>query len=122
MQETYISFYLRANRIHVFVDSLRGIGSPSRICFMVEENGKALLITPYEKRDFKSHGVPPEVYHGAGGIEISSMKLCHIIADLHHWDLTRSYRVPGIILSDKKVAVFKLTEAEIVARTEANRS
>lgn len=122
MHQTYLSFYLKANRIHVFVDALRGIGSPSRICFMVEENGKTLLIAPYEKRDFKSHGVPPEVYHGAGGIEVSSMKLCHIIANLHHWDLARSYRIPGMILSDKKVAVFQLTEAEDVDRTEVDPS
>ena len=32
MADTYISFYLRNNRIHVFVDALRGIGSPKYIC------------------------------------------------------------------------------------------
>ena len=112
MQETYISFYLKANRIHIFVDSLRGLGSPSRICFMIAENGESLLIAPYEKRDFKSIGVPPDVYNGTGCMEVSSMKLCRIIADLHHWDLRRSYRVPGKIHAEQKVVIFSLTKAE----------
>ena len=120
MQETFISFYLKANRIHIFVDALRGLGSPSRICFMIEENGETLLIAPYEKRDFKSHGVPKEVYSGTGGMEVSSMKLCRIIAGLHKWDTSRSYRVPGKVYAEKKVAIFSLKEAELIDRQEAD--
>ena len=109
---------MKVNKIHVFVDSLRGIGSPNRICFMIEENGETLLIAPYEKRDFRSHSVPPEVYAGAGGMEVSSIKLCRIIASLYHWDLNRSYRVPGTIYPEKKVAIFRLKEAELIDRAE----
>lgn len=116
MQETYISFYLKASRIHIFVDALRGLGNPSRICFMIEENGKTLLIAPYEKRDFKSIGVPADVYNGMGCMEVSSMKLCRIIAGIHHWDLERSYRVPGKIHTEHNVAIFSLTEAEVIDR------
>ncbi|MCI6594004.1 MAG: hypothetical protein MSJ87_01955 [Firmicutes bacterium] len=47
--DTNISFYLKASRIHIFIDALRGLGSPSRICFMIDELGKILLITPYRK-------------------------------------------------------------------------
>ena len=70
MMETYISFYLKANRIHVFVDALREIGSPKRICFMISDDGKTLLVVPYQKRDFVSHKVPSEVYKGVGGMEV----------------------------------------------------
>ena len=55
MADVYISFYLKANRIHIFMDTLRSIGSPQRICFMIEENGRTLLIAPYAQKDFKSH-------------------------------------------------------------------
>lgn len=112
--ETNISFYLRANRIHIFVDALRGIGEPSRICFMISKNGESLLITPYDKRDFKSHGVPQEVYSGTGSMEISSIKLCRIIADLHGWQLYQSYRVPGKVYESKRIAIFDLDKAEII--------
>ena len=114
MSETYISFYLRSSRIHLFVDVLRSIGSPSRICFMVEESGETLLVAPYGKRDFKSHSVPPVVYNGTGGMEVSSFRLCRMIANLHHWDVSRSYRVPGKVYSEQKVAIFKLKEAGVI--------
>ena len=38
MNGTYLSFYLKANRIHVFVDALRLIGCTANICFMIGEN------------------------------------------------------------------------------------
>lgn len=114
MQEIYISFYLKANRIHIFVDALRGLGSPPRICFMIGEKGETLLIAPHEERDFKSLGVPPDVYAGTDRMEVCSMRLCRIIADLHHWNLKRSYRVPGKIFTGQNVAVFSLTAAEVI--------
>ena len=66
MAETHLSFYLKAYRIRIFIDALRGIGSPSRICIMLEENGKRLLIAPYTHKDFRSHRVPSKVYEGTG--------------------------------------------------------
>jgi len=114
MADTHISFYLKANRIHVFVDALQGIGNPQRICFMIEENGQTLLISPYEKRDFKSHSVPADVYKGAGCMEVSSKKLCQLIAQLHNWDLNHSYRVPGSINEEHKVVILELAKAEII--------
>ena len=114
MDETYISFYLKAYRIHVFVDALRGIGSPRRICFMISEDRRSLLLAPYHKRDLKSHNVPQDVYNGIGGMEISSMKLCRLIADLYSWDLSLSYRVPGRIYENMNVVIFDLPRAEII--------
>lgn len=122
MQETYISFYLKTNRIHIFVDSLRELDSPSRICFMIEENGETFMIAPYEKKDFKSHCVPPDVYNGTGCMEVNSIKLCRIIAGLHRWDLNCSYRVPGKIHKGQKVAIFFLTKAEVIDRFNTSQS
>ena len=114
MADTNLSFYLKANRIHIFVDALRKIGSPRRICFMIEESGQTLLLAPYEKRDFKSHAVPAEVYKGTGCMEVSSKKLCQIIAQLHHWNAEHSYRVPGNINTEHQVLIFELTKAEVI--------
>lgn len=118
MNETNISFYLKANRIHVFVDALRALGSPTRICFMIDESGKNLLLSSYDKRDFRSHSVPPEVYAGLGGMEVCSAKLCRIIAELHQWDLSRSYRVPGKAYPEFKIAIFQLIDAEMIDHEE----
>ena len=114
MEETYISFYLRSNRIHIFVDALRGIGSPKFICLLIQKDGRTLAITPYKKKDFHSHRVSADVYDGTDGMEVTSMKLCHIVSELHHWDPDKSYRIPGFILSDHSAAIFNLTKADII--------
>ena len=116
MIDTNISFYPKIYRIHVFVESLRGIGSPRRICFMISEDGNSLMVTPYPKKDFKSHSVPAKTYHGEGGFDISSYKLCRLIAGMHNWDTGRSYRIPGTVYEEKRVAVFDLKRAEIIER------
>ena len=121
MNETYISFYLRSNRIHVFTNALREIGEPSRICFLIGENGHSLLMTPYRKRDFRSHHVPRDVYNGCDSMEISSMKLCRIIAFIHKWDIGHSYRVPGKIFPEEQVVIFNLDSAEVIRIVNRNR-
>ena len=116
MIETNISFYLRSSRVHIYIDSLYGIGKPNRICFMLDKNGNSFLLTPYKKRDLKSHTVPGEVYKSKRCMEVSSIKLCRLIASTHNWNLKHSYRVPGMINTYQKIAVFDLTKAEIIMR------
>lgn len=115
MHETfrsYISFYFKPSRIHLFMEALRGIGSPSRICFKIDETGNKLMMIPYIKRDFVSHHIPKSVYTSGEGMEISSLKLCRIIANLHGLDLNKSFRFPGVVDVDMQVAVFDLTKAQ----------
>ena len=114
MKETFLSFYLRTNRIQVFVSALKGIGNPRRICFLLSRDGKSLLLTPYGKRDLKSHSVPASAYQGSGDFRINSYKLCHILAEKHHWDLSRSYRVPGKVCPKRQIVVFDLTSARVL--------
>lgn len=112
MSETFLSFYLKANRIHVFVDALREIGQPTNICFMVGENGKTLILKPYPRKDFHSHRVPQDVYRGKKSMEVSSLRLCRIIAQMQCWNADYSYRVPGVILPRQRLCVFHLDQAE----------
>ncbi len=112
--EVCLSFYLRETRIMVYTSVLRALGSPSRICFMISENGDNLLISPYEKKDLKSHSVPARVYSGTDSMRVNSYALCHIVAELHGWDLMRSYRIPGEVFSEKRVAIFHLKEAKVI--------
>ena len=112
MTETFLSFYLKANRIHVFVDALREIGCPVNVCFMIGKNGKTLILKPYPKKDFHSHRVPQDVYRGKKSMEVSSLRLCRIIADMQQWNVNYSYRVPGVIISRQRICVFYLEQAE----------
>lgn len=83
---------------------------------MVAADGQSLLIRAYERKDFKSHEVPQNVYDGRRSLEISSRKLCGILADLHGWDLKRSYRVPGVIMKNQHSVLFPLTKATVTGK------
>ena len=115
MDNTFISFYLKDSKIHVFTETLHGLGNPERICFMLDQEGKRLLLLPYTKKDFVSHRVPEAVYRGTDSMEVNSKKLCRLLAEQHSWDIMRSYRVPGLILAGKKLAAFDLTRAEPIS-------
>lgn len=112
MGETFLSFYLKANRIHVFVDALREIGSPTNICFMIGKDGKTLIVKPYPQKDFHSHRVLRDVYKGKKHMELSSLGLCRIIAQMQKWNTSCSYRVPGVIYPQQRICVFHLDQAE----------
>ena len=118
MEKVYISFYLRANRIHIFVSALRKIGCPERICFLMDKDGDSLILSPYKKRDFRSHRVPKEIYQGNRSLEISSMKLCRLIAKIHHWDDSKSYRVQGKTNKELNAILFTLSEAVVISSSE----
>lgn len=109
MSDTFISVYLRQNRIHICIDTLRGIGKPSRICFLINQRKDKLVMVPYDKMDFKSHKVS---YKGKGGIEINSIRLCRLLAELNDWDLECSYRIPGKVIVNQNVALFSLKQAQ----------
>ena len=117
MSNTNLSFYLSVYRIHVFVDTLRSIGSPSFICFLVGNDGTNLAMAPYGKKDFHSHRISKKTYEGGKGLEISSLPLCSLLAERHNWDMSLSYRVPGTILKENNVALFDLSKAQIIEHT-----
>ena len=117
MSNYYISFYLKAYRIHIFVDALRAIGSPKRICFLVDNDMKHLAVIPYSTRDFKSHGVPDDVYNGSTGLEISSFPLCQLLSTKYKWNANQSYRISGKVSNysmGQKVVVFDLESEESI--------
>ena len=114
MSEVNISFYLKEYRIHVHMDTLRAIGSPNRIGFLIHKDFERLAVIPYAKRDFKSHSVPDEVYSGSTSLEINSFPMCRLLSSHLNWKTGNSYRVSGSINSTKsgeKIAVFNLKNA-----------
>ncbi len=116
MGEVYISFYLKTCRIRIFLEALRGIGCPRRVCLMISPSGRFLALSPYQKRDFKSHGVPDEVYQSGRPFEISSSRLCSALAELYSWDITHSYRVHGELVRAQRLILFDLSKVERIEK------
>lgn len=115
---TYLSFYLKVNRIHIFTEALREIGSPDCICFMLSPSGKTMILKSYPQKDYHSHRVPLDVYNGKKSLEISSIQLCKMLSNIQKWNRNYSYRVPGTVLTQQKVILFQLDQAECIIQSQ----
>lgn len=115
---TYISFYLRYNRIHIFCKALRDVGKPEYIRLLINADHMRLIMQPYHKKDFRSFRVPKAIYdHQHGGnesMELHSQTFCLLLANRLGWDTTKSYRVPGIIYYDQNLVCFDLNRAALI--------
>ena len=109
--ETYISFYLNSFRIHVFSKTVKDIGSPKYIRFLVKDEGPSIVMEAYDKKDFQSHRVRQRS-DGSNGMEINSYPLCSLLKNRLGWEAGKSYRVPGRTYPSQHLAVFDLTAAE----------
>lgn len=110
--ETYISFYLTTSRIHIFRSTIKEIGNPKFIRFLVKEDGQSMIMEAYHKKDFHSHRVPKENESGRWEMELRSMILCSLLEHRLNWQSNKSYRIPGKVYPGQRLAVFDLSAAE----------
>lgn len=117
--DTYISFYLSTSRIHIFRSTIKDIGNPKFVRFLVKEDGKSMIMEAYYKKDFQSHRVPKVSDNSRWEMEIRSLPLCTLIQNRLNWKAGQSYRIPGKTYSQQRLVVFDLTSAEQIqqART-----
>lgn len=118
-EATYISFYHRCNTVRVFKKTMRALGSPKFIRFRVHENGRYMLLEPFDRISQNStFRVPVNLEDENGNMDIHSKPFTRAIAKKMGWDITRSYRIPGEVYQSEKIVVFDLTKAVII--TEDN--
>lgn len=110
-ETTYISFYLRENRIHVFCKTVRTIGEPRFVRFLINGDGTSMIMEPYDKMEFQSMRVPNGIYSMTGKMEFRSTPLCRLLSLRLGWDTMCSYRVPGKILTKQGLVLFDLASA-----------
>ena len=111
MDETYVSFYLRRNRIRVFRQVIAAIGDPKFIRFMIKEDGSSLILLPYNEKTLQSLRVPETANYDRWNMEISSKPLCLLLAHRLGWELSRSYRIPGKVYEQQPLVLFHLSKA-----------
>ena len=111
MDETYVSFYLRQNRIRIFRQTITAVGNPRFIRFMIKRDGSSLILLPYNKKTFQSLRVPETANYGRWNMEIGSKPLCLLLAHHLGWELSRSYRIPGKVYELQPLVLFHLSQA-----------
>ena len=112
--DTFRSFYLTTSRIHIFRSTIKEIGNPKFIRFLVKEDGPCMIVEAYHKKDFQSHRVPKETADGYREMEVRSLPLCSLLKNRLGWEDGKSYRIPGKTYPQQRLAMFDLTAAEMI--------
>lgn len=114
--DTYVSFYLSASKIHVYKKAITEIGNPRFVRFLMKEDGQSMIMESYHKKDFLSHRVPKPNPDKPWRLEISSMALCSLLKNRLNWEDGISYRIPGKIYGGQHLVVFDLSSAKQIPR------
>lgn len=118
--KTYISFYLKNSTIRVFTSSVRKIGSPRYVRFLVNPETNKMAMTSYDKKEFSSFRVSGKVYLDSkcSSLKICSKKFCTLLSNRFGWGENKSYRIPGEVFPKEKIVIYDLTEAKETGNTE----
>lgn len=111
--DTYISFYLSSNRVHIFTETLHYLGDPAFVRFRLSHDPKSMIMEAYDRLEFTSLRVPNrEITRSKRNqMEVHSTSLCQIIKDWFCWTDGLSYRVPGRYIKKQNIIFFDLSKA-----------
>lgn len=109
---TYISFYSESGCIRIFKKSVRAIGLPRFIRFRINEDATSLILEPFDRISFTSFRVPANLNEEEGNMEVYSKGFIRGLSQRLGWELGRSYRVYGKVLSQQDVVLYDLTQAQ----------
>ena len=116
-EPSFISFYLRSNTIRVFVSSIRSIGQPHYVQFLINTETMQLVMMPAESKGFQSFRVPKGIIEPSTKrqrMTIRSQQFCRLLAQRLAWDSNFSYRVPGTVFTAQRIARFDLSKAAVI--------
>ena len=117
--KTYISFYLSDSTIRIFKTTVRALGTPPFLQFLVHPNGQSMVMQPCGTRSFTTIRVSSNIYSDNGKTQVYSKGLCRLLANKLNWDINCSYRTPGRLIPHQKIVVFDLSQATVTSQSSS---
>lgn len=115
---TYISVYLYDDAIHIFKSTIKKLQNPKFVRFLVHENGKSLIMEPYDSKTQTSFKVPPGLFDGNKSMRVYSKKFCTALSQMQGWNNRDTYRIPGRVFQTQRIVMFDLTQAVQLSHNE----
>ena len=112
-KNTYVSFYLKDGKIHVYADAIRSLGSPDFIRFRLNQNGSLMIMEPYHKKEFQSIRVKKVTI--SGKLYFRCRPLCSLLERARGWNHSQSYRIPGRLIQKQRIVLFDLIQATAIS-------
>ena len=112
--DTYISFYLSGGRLHIQPEALRKIGCPPYVRFLLNEDGKSMIMEPYNRKVFASMRVPKGLYGKSekrSRMEVKCAPFCRLMAHHLGWEESKTYRIQGKIYANQCIVKYDLQTA-----------
>lgn len=118
---TYISFYLKDGKVHVFADALRSLGTPNYIRFLLGKDGSSMIMEPYHKKEFQSIRVKKDNKQMHRKLCFRCKPFCKLLENTLGWTNLYSYRVPGRLIPSQRIILFDLTQATAICTLNDDR-
>ena len=112
-ENTFISFYLKSNTIRVSKKSLKIMGEPPYVRFLVNRDNQKMIMQGYDRISQISFRVRKQMCRKGSRetLFVHSKAFCLMIAHWMDWDEGKSYRIPGVVYPEQKIVLFNVSEA-----------
>jgi hypothetical protein len=110
---------LKKYRIRIHKQTLHMLGNPEYICLLVNPTDQVIAVCCSTKSDNLSHHINWKSLLNRKSYELYSMNLVQSLRDVcTDWQDNQSYRIYGEIISNEKIAQFRMNESILVNGTQ----
>ncbi len=112
-----ISFSMQRRRILIYHDTLRALGEPAYVRFLLNKEARRISLQTCRYGDSGYHEVG-DYKNEKWSFEINSMDLIRLLRKICGWRMNCTYRVIGTAIPQHQLVEFDLTQAEPVTDEE----
>lgn len=109
-----ISFSMKRRRLLIYRSTLRGIGMPKNIRFLLNIKMKKIAVQACEAIDRDSFKVPPLEQGTKEQFEITSINFLNMLYKIAGWKRDCTYRLYGQAYPDNRLVEFRLDDADVI--------
>ena len=116
--KTGISFSMKRRRVLIYRCSLRALGMPKNIRFLLNMKKRRVAVQACEAIDRDSFKVPEFNLGSKDQYEITSQSFLKVIYKLAEWNRDKTYQLKGVVYPENRLIEFDLAAAEEISEDE----
>jgi len=113
-----ISFSMKRRRVLIYRSTLRCLGQPQSIRFLLNMKCRRVAVQACEIIDRDSFKVPQYENGSKDQYEITSISFLNMIYKIAEWNLNQTYRIYGTSYPGNRLVEFDLEDAEVIQDEE----
>ncbi len=115
---TGISFSMKRRRVLIYRSTLRSLGTPRNIRFLLNMKKQRVAVQACEAIDRDSFKVPEFADGSKDQYEINSVNFMNVLYRLAEWDREKTYKIEGMVYPDNRLVEFRLQNAVLISDEE----